>query len=244
MKNLSAAQNVAFQGDGGLEGVLEWPQGDARGGVVLSHPHPLMGGTMAQPVVYRCAEACRARQFATLRFNFRGVGQSGGSYSGHDEYRDVAAAAVYLRERLRRPSEMRVTDEDVGDGLLNSGPAARSPFLSEGPLGLMGYSFGSVMSAIAANEVEASALALVGFVVASETFTPAAIDSLKTYAGSVLAVCGENDELAPPQAVDRALREAGVDYRLEIVRTTDHYFEGRQREVGEIVASFFAETLS
>jgi alpha/beta superfamily hydrolase len=244
VKTFSAAENVTFWGDGVLEGVLERPQGDVRGGVVLSHPHPLMGGTMAQPVVYRSAEACRRRQFATLRFNFRGVGGSEGSYSGEDEYQDVAAAAAYLRERLRQPAEVPAPNGDASDQLPTPGPAAMSPFLGEVPLGLMGYSFGSVMSALAASEVEASALALVGFVVASETFLPAAVDNLKTYAGPILAVCGEYDELAPPQAVDRALREAGVDYRLETIRTTGHFFEGRQREVGEMVASFFADALS
>jgi len=70
------------------------------GGVVIAHPHPLMGGTMAQPVVYRVARACRERGFASLRFNFRGVGQSRGRYSGSEEYRDVEAALAFLRGRV------------------------------------------------------------------------------------------------------------------------------------------------
>ncbi|HLA82429.1 MAG TPA: hypothetical protein VJP78_12555, partial [Thermoleophilia bacterium] len=92
---------VMFAGDSRLEGVLEWPgEGPIRGGVVVAHPHPLHGGTMSQPVVYRCAQASRDRGFATLRFNFRGVGGSEGAYSGRDEYRDVEAASAYLRSRM------------------------------------------------------------------------------------------------------------------------------------------------
>ncbi len=97
--------HVYFSGDDRLEGILEWPAGVGEsaatggeagprvaGGVVVAHPHPLYGGTMAQPVVYRVAQACRERGFASLRFNFRGVGQSEGRYSGSEEYRDVEAA--------------------------------------------------------------------------------------------------------------------------------------------------------
>ncbi len=73
---------MLFSGDDRLEGILEWPgpEGDARvtAGVVVAHPHPLYGGTMAQPVVYRIAQACRQQGFASLRFNFRGVGREWG----------------------------------------------------------------------------------------------------------------------------------------------------------------------
>lgn len=232
MKEFSPAEQVTFEGRDRLEGVLELPSsGEAKAGVVLSHPHPLYGGTMAQPVVYRCAESCRERQLATLRFNFRGVGKSRGSYDGEDEARDVMAAAAYLRERLE--------DRGVEPG----GPAAESPLLRHDSLGLMGYSFGSVMSALAATYVAADALALVGFVVASDTFLPDALERLRDYAGPILAICGEHDDWAPPARVDETLRGLGVDYRMTVISGTDHFFDGRQREVGEAVASFFAETL-
>ncbi|PIF02965.1 MAG: alpha/beta hydrolase [Desulfococcus sp.] len=79
-----------------LEGRLS--QGSAPGGAVICHPHPVYGGTMDTPVVQVMAEVCRKVGAATLRFNFRGVGKSGGRYgNGTGEAEDVIAAVSFLR---------------------------------------------------------------------------------------------------------------------------------------------------
>src|SRR5713226_5957071 len=68
-----------------------------RGGVVICHPHPLYGGDMDNPVVVRLAEVFGEMGLATLRFNFRGTGQSTGAHgAGVDEQHDVEAARVHL----------------------------------------------------------------------------------------------------------------------------------------------------
>src|SRR5437763_17218360 len=64
-----------------LEARLAVPPG-ARLGVVVSHPHPLYGGDMDNPVVARIVEGCAARGLATLRFNFRGGGAATGRHAG------------------------------------------------------------------------------------------------------------------------------------------------------------------
>jgi uncharacterized protein len=237
--------HVMFPGDdtseGVLEGVLEWPEiGPARAGLVLAHPHPLHGATMAQPVIYRCAQACRAREIVTLRFNFRGVEQSTGVYSGFDEYRDVVAAASFLRHQFAATEGYSPVS---GRSPEPAGPASKSPLLGGSPLGLglLGYSFGSVMCALAVPEVAASALVLVGFVVASEWFPAEAMERLRSFEGPVLAITAEHDDLAPPDLVDASLDGLGIDYRVETVEGTDHFFEGRQREVAEIASDFLAE---
>jgi alpha/beta superfamily hydrolase len=48
---------------------------------VVCHPHPLHGGTMHNKVVFRAAKAAVQAGLPTLRFNFRGVGKSAGSFS-------------------------------------------------------------------------------------------------------------------------------------------------------------------
>jgi alpha/beta superfamily hydrolase len=88
----------------------------ARAAAVVAHPHPEHGGTMHNPVVFHADRELFRAGFTTLRFNFRGVGDSEGSHDeGRGEVEDLAAAASWLR--------------GVALGL---------------PLFLVGYSFGSV----------------------------------------------------------------------------------------------------
>ncbi len=76
----------------------------ARGCAVISHPHPLFGGDMHNPVVRTIQTACFDAGFITLRFNFRGTGQSGGQFDeGEGEQEDVRACLKYLKRRFDLP---------------------------------------------------------------------------------------------------------------------------------------------
>jgi alpha/beta superfamily hydrolase len=81
-----------------LEGLYA-PSGGSLG-AVISHPHPLMGGEMGNPVVEILAETLSACGFSTLRFNFRGVGRSAGRFDeGRGEQDDVLAAVSFMEEQ-------------------------------------------------------------------------------------------------------------------------------------------------
>ncbi len=85
-----------------LEGRLSL--GAAPGGAVITHPHPLFGGDMANNVVLTAVLALAARGMSALRFNFRGVGRSTGTYGGGiEEADDVAAALAFLKCRTPGP---------------------------------------------------------------------------------------------------------------------------------------------
>ncbi len=90
---------VTFRsGEATLEGDLT-VLGDCTRGAVICHPHPQYGGDMDNPIVCAVAGALAAAGCATLRFNFRGVGRSGGAYGGGvGEAEDVEAATRYLIE--------------------------------------------------------------------------------------------------------------------------------------------------
>ena len=82
---------------GHLEALLQDPGNTLKGGGVFCHPHPIHGGTMHTKAVYRAAEAFLELGLRTLRFNFRGVGCSTGSFDdGIGEEEDVAAALDWL----------------------------------------------------------------------------------------------------------------------------------------------------
>ena len=78
-----------------LEGLIDGTPGETA--VVVTHPHPVYGGEMHNNVVESVIRAYRRQGYSTLRFNFRGVGQSEGGFDqGDGEQDDVRAALEYL----------------------------------------------------------------------------------------------------------------------------------------------------
>lgn len=78
--------------DGPLEVAIDLPRDGARGVAVICHPHPQQGGTKDNKVVYMTARAAREVGLAAVRFNFRGIGKSGGRYDdGRGEQDDLRA---------------------------------------------------------------------------------------------------------------------------------------------------------
>jgi uncharacterized protein len=66
----------------------------------VCHPHPQHGGTMHNKVVYRIARGLRRAGHVVLRFNYRGVNLSQGSFArGEGELDDARVALQFLRER-------------------------------------------------------------------------------------------------------------------------------------------------
>ena len=71
-----------------------------RYAAIVCHPHPLYGGTMHNKVVFKVAQALQVLGMPALRFNFRGVGRSNGTYDeGRGEMDDVRYALEFLSHR-------------------------------------------------------------------------------------------------------------------------------------------------
>lgn len=124
-------------GDLVLEGVLHLPI-NVRGevpAVVVCHPHPLYGGSMYNVIVEKLCRRLEEAGFAALRFNFRGVGLSEGSYDGGSgEVLDAKAAIDFL--------------EAIDFPVINV-------------IGVAGYSFGAYVAARVAEDHRVKALALI-----------------------------------------------------------------------------------
>jgi len=176
-----------------LEGSLALAAG-AAAGVVICHPHPLYGGDMDNHVVGAAAEACQRQGLATLRFNFRGVGGSRGSWDeGRGEQDDVRQALAFLKRKL--PDGAR--------------------------LALAGYSFGASMSTRVASEGERLAgLALIAPPLAAPGWkTPTTLE----VDGPILLIAGRDDHYCPPDSLT-ALAHALPNATATILDHTDHFF--------------------
>jgi alpha/beta superfamily hydrolase len=94
-----AEERIVFDANGlKLEGMLADSPVDK--GVVISHPHPLYGGSMHNNVVKAVAHAYQEEEYSTLRFNFRGVERSEGDFAnGVGEQKDVKAALRTLSKK-------------------------------------------------------------------------------------------------------------------------------------------------
>ena len=196
-----------------LEARIDVPS-SARGGIVMCHPHPLYGGDMDNPVVVRIAEVCGDLGFATLRFNFRGVGRSAGTHDGGaGEQRDVEAALAHLA------------------GLAGTGR----------PLALAGYSFGAtVAAALAPRHAGLAGLALVAPPLArldNGVFT-----ALAAFGERLLLVAGTHDEICPVDALTR-LGEALPGATLDVIDGADHFFFSKLFPLGEAVGVWARRTL-
>jgi len=85
---------------GPLEALFDRPAKTPRAMVVFAHPLPIEGGTMHTKVVFQAAKALARTGCAVLRFNFRGVGRSAGTWdNGPGELDDFRAAVDFVAER-------------------------------------------------------------------------------------------------------------------------------------------------
>jgi len=105
---LPRSERVSLAGPAGpLELLVETPLADSGAELpapaafaVVCHPHPLQGGTLDNKVVYTVARAFEQLGAPAIRFNFRGVGASGGAYDeGRGETEDALAVIAYGRQR-------------------------------------------------------------------------------------------------------------------------------------------------
>jgi uncharacterized protein len=85
---------------GKLECALDLPDNSPRGVALVAHPHPLYGGTMDNKVAQTLARAFVALDYATVRMNFRGVGQSEGVHDeGRGETDDMALLLAHMQSQ-------------------------------------------------------------------------------------------------------------------------------------------------
>jgi hypothetical protein len=151
---------------------------------------------------------------AAFRFNFRGVGRSGGVYdNGVGEQTDLVAALAFL---------------ESASGVDPSG------------IGLAGYSFSTgIALRVALGHERVRALALISpFLTASDW------EQLRSYRAPKLFLCGSHDDFISPEEVKRLSGGLPEPNRCEIIQGADHLWWGYEGEIAERVAAFFQAAFS
>lgn len=93
-------RHVDLYSDSGRLEALYRDVDNPRAVAIVCHPLTTHGGTLHNKVVFRAARGFEGADVATLRFNFRGAGTSGGAYEGgQGETRDVVAAIEWVRKK-------------------------------------------------------------------------------------------------------------------------------------------------
>ncbi len=204
---------------GQLEAILKEPRAlPARAAALVLHPHPLHGGTMHNKVVFRAARALGEAGLVTLRFNFRGVGQSTGTHDhARGEQDDARAGLDYL--------------------------AANYPRL---PLLLAGFSFGArVGLEVGVTDARVAALIGIGTPV-SIPERGYDFSFLRDCRKPLLLVHGAHDEFGdvPRLRALAAQLPAEARVHVEIIPDAGHFFDKQLDELVRAIREWTTATLA
>jgi alpha/beta superfamily hydrolase len=184
-----------------LEGLIARPAtGQARGAIVC-HPHPQYGGSMHNNVVEAILQAMWARAITTLRFNFRGVGESQGSFDGgRGEVADTIAAIEFLGSQAE---------------------------VKRGAIIAAGYSFGAIVGLRAGG----SAVSVNDLIAVAPPIALLDLGSLKGSQKRIGLIVADADDYCPADRLRAIHNQIGDKARLKVIEGTNHFFGGFEAEV-------------
>ncbi|MDD2130317.1 alpha/beta fold hydrolase [Pseudomonas sp. 17391] len=180
---------------------------DARGAVLICHPNPVQGGTMLNKVVSTLQRTARDAGYVTLRFNYRGVGQSAGSHDmGAGEVADAEAAAAWLQ--------------------------AKHPGL---PVVLMGFSFGGFVATGLAGRLESAGVELQHLFMIAPAVMRLTIEYPLPQRCPITLVQPDSDEVVDPQLVYEWSDALSRPHELLKVAECGHFFHGKLTDLKDLL---------
>lgn len=204
---LKREEAVTLEGPcGALEGLHYQDPAAARVALVC-HPNPVKGGTMLNKVVSTLQRTARDAGYATLRFNYRGVGASAGTHDmGMGEVDDAEAAARWLL--AQHPGK---------------------------PLSLLGFSYGGFVAAALAARLEAEGVAVERLLMVAPAVSRLAGLPLARQ-GAMTIIQPDDDEVIDPASVHAFSAALERPHELLKVAECGHFFHGKLVELKELVA--------
>jgi len=199
---------------GRLEALLNFGAEDAAYAAVVTHPHPLFGGTMHNKVVFHAMKALNSFGYPVLRFNFRGTGASEGVHdNGRGEVDDVRAALEYMKSEFKRP------------------------------LIFAGFSFGAAVGMqVACLDPDVKAVISIGTPMQAENRVYQ-YNFLRQCDKPKLFISGDHDQFARPDELAKLVDAVPEPKKLVLIRDGDHFFAGHLEEYRQAIEEWVREIL-
>jgi alpha/beta superfamily hydrolase len=193
------------------------------GAVVLAGPHPLLGGNMHNNVVRRLGDGLARHHLVSLRFNYRGVGQSEGPAT------DSAEQLAQFWQTSRVPAELEY-DRDLAAAIAFLRPAVSRDL----PLALVGYSFGCTLLA----RCLPAAGSLIPLVFVAPTLAKHDYEGLETVTQPKLIIASDNDFAADAGRLRQWFDRLAAPKQLVQDRLDSHFFRGHEEWLVETVKEY------
>jgi alpha/beta superfamily hydrolase len=218
-------EKIRFDDEERLSGILSYPTvGQARLAVLVCSPHPNFGGDLENNVIVAMANRL-ATEFITLRFDYRGVGQS----------------------RIEIPSELSAFDywENIEQTLDYTEPLSDTAIAAEElwsltaglPMVAVGYSFGAIM----ATRIGAVNNRIVAMAGVAPPLKRVGFEHLTDCRKACLLISGQDDFVYDASVAENLVGRAGHNLTLERP-AGDHFFIGAETELADRVARFVGQT--
>jgi hypothetical protein len=174
---------------------------------VIAHPHPQMGGTMHNKVVHTLAKILSKHGYIAVRFNYRGVEQSAGTYDhGQGEVEDYLAVLNWAAD-----------------------------FFQQSQLWAAGFSFGSYIAASAIMRLPAT-LSLQGTWLIAPPITRMPFETLPTLPKPTYVVQGTEDEVVDPQETYTWCAARANQMQLLKLENAGHFFHQRLTDLQQLLS--------
>lgn len=208
-------QSFHLEGPAGrLEALLNAGGEHPQYAAVVTHPHPLFGGTMHNKVVFHAMKALNGFGIPVLRFNFRGVGTSQGEHDdGRGEADDVRAALEYMKQNFSLP------------------------------LIFAGFSFGAATGLkVACPDDDVRAAISIGTPIQAESRVYQ-YKFLENCGKPKLFISGDHDQFAEPEELADLVERVPEPKRLVLIAGADHFFNGHLDEYRAAIEGWLRQTL-
>jgi alpha/beta superfamily hydrolase len=198
---------------GRLEAVLNEAAAAVTHVALITHPHPLHGGTLHNKVVFHAMKALNGIGLPVLRLNFRGTGLSEGQHDyGRGEVDDVHAALQWLTREFRLP------------------------------ILFAGFSFGAAVGLRAACAVPCvAALIALGLPLEVEDRVYS-YEFLAGCPKPKLFISGAHDQYAERNRLQQVIASAADPKASVFIEEGDHFFEGKLDQVREAIVTWWHDT--